>query len=196
MAQHLASEVKEEIAFQFNIKRNIELTVPTSIWIGAFNVNVEPLKKFLIEKRKDLGNGLLSMFTQVLRDQVNELLTNYAEIRQKLKEDPRSIEDIFDIREWMDTIPLTVKSLDGVMQRLKIEFDILDSFKWNLSDEDFQAKWQAIGYPLEIELQVSFKLLTGAIFSSHLRCLLKMEIHIKFARNTTIKRSDTAKVHV
>ncbi|XP_043269180.1 dynein axonemal heavy chain 1-like [Venturia canescens] len=153
IAQHTASEVKEEIAFQFNIKRNIEQTVPAYIYIGAFNVNVEPLKKYLVEKRKDLGNGLLSMFTGVLRDAVNDLLKNYTEICEKLKEEPRSIEEIFDIREWMETLPLTVKSLDGTMQKLKLEFDILDSFKWNLSDEDFKAKWQAIGYPLEIELQ-------------------------------------------
>ena len=94
------------------------------------------------------------MFTDTLRDQTREVLAEYAEIQRKLREEPKSIEEVFEIRDWMDTVPLSVKNLNDTMQRLKFEYDMLDTFWWNLSDDDFQTKWEAIEYPLEIERQV------------------------------------------
>ena len=136
------------------MRYNLEATLPKNISIGAFRINVEPLRQFLVNKRKTLENDLLVMFTDTLRDQTREVLAEYAEIQRKLREEPKSIEEVFEIRDWMDTVPLSVKNLNDTMQRLKFEYDMLDTFWWNLSDDDFQTKWEAIEYPLEIERQV------------------------------------------
>ncbi|XP_072745723.1 dynein axonemal heavy chain 1 [Anoplolepis gracilipes] len=61
---------------------------------------------------------------------------------------------LFEEQDWMETIPLTVKALDKSVQKLKHEYDIFDHFWWNLSDQDFEAKWQAIGFPRQIQLHV------------------------------------------
>lgn len=137
------------------MKRNLEKSLPSSIWIGSFNVNVKPLRSFLIEKRLDLATRLLNMFTAQLRVQIEDILNEYKDIHRKLKEDPFNIERVFEIREWMETIPLTVKALDETVQKLKLEYDVLDQFWWNLSDDDFALKYEAMGFPLEIQIQVN-----------------------------------------
>ncbi|XP_043666184.1 dynein axonemal heavy chain 1-like [Vespula pensylvanica] len=149
--EHTAVEITDEISFHRRMKKNLENTLPKHIFIGPFNVNVQPLKEFLMTKREDCSTRLLIMFTDKLRSTIDEILDEYTEINAKLKEESRNVEHLFDKKEWVETIPLTVKNIDENTQKVKIEFDILEHFRWNLSDEDFHAKWEAIGYPYKIE---------------------------------------------
>ncbi|XP_026674744.1 dynein heavy chain 1, axonemal-like [Ceratina calcarata] len=148
------AEIKEEISLQIRMRENLGVTLPNSITIGSFVVNVRPLKEFLMEKRHECYTGLLVMLTERIRAEVDNILDEYTQIRVKLKEVPQSIEHIFEIRDWMETIPLRVQNLDEQVDTLKFDFDVLDAFLWNISDEDFQAKWEAIGSPLLIENEV------------------------------------------
>lgn len=132
----------------------MKVTLPNSIPIGAFMVNVLPLKDFLMQKRYKCATSLLVMLTEKLRAEVDSILDEYTQIRYKLKEIPQSIEHIFEIRDWMETIPLRVRDLEERMNKSKFDFDVLDVFHWNISDEDFEAKWEAIGSPLQIEKEV------------------------------------------
>ncbi|XP_076380684.1 dynein axonemal heavy chain 1 [Megalopta genalis] len=147
-------DIKDAISFQLTMQKNLEVILPKWISIGPFNVIVFPLKQFLMQKRRDCATGLLEMLTHKLRAEVETVLDDYRDIRIKLKEQPQSIEHVFEIREWMETIPLRVQELESKMDKLKLDFDVLDLFWWNLSDEDFQAKWEAIGSPFQIQLQI------------------------------------------
>ncbi|XP_076766961.1 dynein axonemal heavy chain 1 [Xylocopa sonorina] len=149
------AEIKEEIAFHITMRENLEVTLPDTITIGPFVVNVRPLKEFLVSKRHECSTGLLVMLTEKLRVEVDDVLEEYTQIRYRLKEAPQSIEHIFEIREWMETIPLRVQDLQERMEMLKLDFDVLDGFLWNITDEDFQAKWEAIGSPLQIENEIA-----------------------------------------
>ncbi|XP_025602682.2 dynein axonemal heavy chain 1-like [Athalia rosae] len=151
---HSVVEFKDEISFHFRMKRNLEQSLPSNIWIGPFNVNIRPLKMFLIEKRKELATKLLNMFTTQLHLQIDEILNEYKNIHRKLNDEPFDIERVFEMRDWMETISLTVGALDDSVQKLKLEYDLLDQFWWNLSDEDFALKYEAIGFPLQIQIQV------------------------------------------
>lgn len=94
------------------------------------------------------------MYTENLRAQIDIVLDSYVQVKGKLKSTSRDIEHLFELQSWMETIPLTVKTLDKTVQKLKHDFDILDYFWWNLSDKDFEAKWQAMSFPHQIQLQV------------------------------------------
>lgn len=136
------------------MKSILESTLPKDIVIGSFRVNVRPLRKFLIQKRENCCTQLLVMFTDSLRAQIDNVLSDYVQIRTRLKAAPHNIEHLFEEQDWMETIPLTVKAIDKIVQKLKHEYDILDHFWWNLSDQDFEAKWQAISFPRQIQLHV------------------------------------------
>lgn len=138
------------------MKSILELTLPKDIVIGPFRVNIQPLRQFLIQKRQNCCTQLLTMFTESLRTHIDIVLSNYMQIRTRLKAIPRDIEHLFEEQDWMGTIPQMVKGLDKIVQKLKHEYDILDHFWWNLSDQDFEAKWQAIGFPRQIQLHVRF----------------------------------------
>lgn len=152
--EHTAVEVKDEISLHFKMKSNLEFALPNDIVIGPFRVNVRPLRQFLIQKRQNCCTKLLIMFAEDLRVRIDAILADYIKIRTRLRSASRNIEQLFEEQDWMETIPLTVKALDETVQKLKYEYDILDYFWWNLSDQDFQAKWQAIGFPRQVKLHV------------------------------------------
>lgn len=174
------AEVKEEVALQIAMKENLEATLPDHIYIGSFNVCVKPLKDSLTQKRQESATGLLAMLTEKLRTDVDAILEEYTEIRVKLREVPQSIEHIFEIRDWMETIPLRVRHLEDQMEVLKLDFDVLDGFWWNISDEDFEAKWEAIGSPLRIEMEVKGLLRAESIALGMFVCFVAGPFLLRF----------------
>lgn len=147
-------EVRDEVSFHFKMKSILELALPKDIVIGPFLVNVRPLRTFLIKKRHDCYTKLLIMFTENLKTKVDVVLSDYEQIKIRLKITLRNIEHLFEEQNWIETIPFTMKTLDEIVQKLKYEYDILDQFWWNLSNQDFEAKWQAIGFPRQVLLSV------------------------------------------
>lgn len=72
-------ELKEEVAFHFRQKKIIESTIPATIVIGPFNVNIQPLKIVLLNKRQELGNKLLDMFCAKMKLNLEEV--HYLTVR-------------------------------------------------------------------------------------------------------------------
>ncbi|KAK9870899.1 hypothetical protein WA026_009856 [Henosepilachna vigintioctopunctata] len=149
-ANHTAAEYKEEIAHQYRQKNNLEMTIPSTISIGPFVVSVDGLKNFLLNKRQDIINRLLDSFALRMKTLVEEVLDNFSNILLKLREKPDSIEAIFEIRDWMETVPITVKGLEETIRRYVMEYEVLEYFWYALPQEDFDNKWMAIGWPYKM----------------------------------------------
>ncbi|XP_018331814.1 dynein heavy chain 1, axonemal-like [Agrilus planipennis] len=152
--QHAPFEYKEDLIYHYKMKDNLEVTIPANIVIGPFYINVEPLKKVLITKREDIIAKLLDQLTSKMKACIEEVLDEYKALNFRLLEKPTSIEHIYEIRDWMETIPLTVRQLEETTKRYLMEYDILDYFWYALPQEDFENKWEAIGWPLKISQQI------------------------------------------
>lgn len=153
-AKKPSHEIKEEISFHFRMRENLEVTLPLSITIGPFLVNVEPLRTFLIDKRTEIIIRMLTMLTEILKAKTVNVVEEYEAIFKMLSQKPESIEHIFEIREWMETLYETVKSVEEAMRTILFEYEILDGFLWPLPDEDFKFKWDAVAWPNTILNQV------------------------------------------
>ncbi|ENN83116.1 hypothetical protein YQE_00523, partial [Dendroctonus ponderosae] len=149
-----AAEVKEDISLHHRLKRSLEETLPNLIFIGPFYVQIDHLRVFLINKRQEIINKLLDLFSARMKQSIEDLLQEYKNVMVKLAVKPESIEHIFEIRDWMETIPMSVKSLEETCKRYLLEYDVLDHFWYALGNEDFENKWEAIGWPLRIYQQV------------------------------------------
>ncbi|RZC18431.1 DHC N2 and/or AAA 6 domain containing protein, partial [Asbolus verrucosus] len=152
--QHTASEVKEEVSFHYRMKANLEATLPATIIVGPFFVTIEQLRSFLINKRQEIATKLLEMFCARMKKCIEDVLEEYNTIMDKLGEKPDSIERVFDIRDWMETIPMLVRTQEDLVRRYMIEYDVLEHFWYALPQEDFENKWEAIGWPYRINKQI------------------------------------------
>ncbi|XP_030766886.1 dynein heavy chain 1, axonemal-like isoform X2 [Sitophilus oryzae] len=152
--QKTAADFKEDISQQYRLKRSLEETLPNVIFIGPFYVTVDFLRLFLINKRQDIINKLLDLFALKMKICIEDLLQDFKNIMTKLSVKPENIEHIFEIRDWMETVPLTVKSLEENCKRYLLEYEVLDHFWYALQNEDFDNKWEAIGWPLKVTQQI------------------------------------------
>ncbi|KFB39223.1 AGAP008745-PA-like protein [Anopheles sinensis] len=149
-----SSEIKEDIALQIRLRENLEHTVPLKITIGPFLIDVQPLREALIRKRKELTVALLKMLTEKLQLKTTAIITDYNAISERICEKPISIEHIYDIRQYMETVPDMVARMEDRMKGILYEYEILDGFLWNLPDADFQQKWNALSLPRTVLKQI------------------------------------------
>ncbi|PSN46069.1 hypothetical protein C0J52_02287, partial [Blattella germanica] len=145
---------KLDVVEYYKMKVNLEVTLPEKITIGPFVVNVEPLKMFLVNKREDLYQRLLDMFATRMRNVVGAANEEYKEVMRKLSEKPSSIENILEIREWIETIPVTIRQQEELMRIYLLEYEVLEYFWYALTQDDFELKWETIGLPYRISQMI------------------------------------------
>ncbi|KAG8232251.1 hypothetical protein J437_LFUL011804 [Ladona fulva] len=147
--------MKEEAIRQRDYAKDLEERIPDELEIGPFLVLINNVKKVLLEKRWSFYKALLDYLAVKLNERVEEVCLEFKKIILRLNEKPISIEKLFEIKEWMETIPLSVKSQDDVLKIVLNEYEVLDFFYYNISDDDFNLKWEAIGFPHKITLQIN-----------------------------------------
>lgn len=110
--------MKEEISMQIKLRANLEKTIPDTITIGLFNVLIQQLKLLLIEKRTELLTILMKTHASKICEQFELCCDTYKEMYQKLNEDPTSIEQLFEMREWIETLPIIIKNTTDTVKQL------------------------------------------------------------------------------
>ena len=58
------------------------------------------------------------------------------------------------MREWMKGIPEKLKEHQELIDKAMEDYELIEEFYYNLSTDDFNAKWTAIGWPHKIERQM------------------------------------------
>lgn len=148
-------DYQDEISMHLRMKANLEATLPCSIQIGPFLIQVEPLKVYLVTKRAELASRLLEQLTEKLKDETSLIVGEYTNIIKILSERPISIERIFETREWMETLPDTIAEFESQMKLKLFEYEILDYFWHALPNEDFKIKWNALAGPFRCMKQMT-----------------------------------------
>lgn len=149
-AEKSPKEMKELIADQSKSIDEIELTVPSRITIGAFEINVSALKTDLVVKRRDLRERLVTMYKSKVKGKLETINMEYEKIFAKLTMKCETIEDIVGVREWIPRIPEEVSVVEGGMKKLSGDFDVLESLLVVLSDDMFQLKVSSLRMPRKI----------------------------------------------
>lgn len=149
------SELREAIQSRLTEKSTLENELPDAIVIGVFHVKVDKLKKHLVDKQQNIVRRLLLMHAEHLRTQIDNALGEFESIYQKLRTDPLNIEQLVEMREWVEGLKENVESQRKAVQKVKADYEALETFHWILNDEDFEAKWQAMLFPFKIHTQVS-----------------------------------------
>ena len=71
--EHTAAEVKAEVDRFLSEKERLENLLPSNVVIGPFYVNVEPVRKNLSKKCRDLANAVLELLAKKLRIQADNV---------------------------------------------------------------------------------------------------------------------------
>eukprot|EP00912_Choanoflagellata_sp_UC4_P002384 UC4_evm1s1504 len=146
-----ASQIKKDCESHLKIKKEIEDAIPDHITIGIFRINCAGICHVLTEKCKAISEALLSILTDKLRSQAEEICSEFTKVSQKLYSKPNGIEELAEIKEYMNQIPDLSRELESKIKSSNADYELLDYFKINLTDEDFELRWSAFAWPKKIQ---------------------------------------------
>ena len=129
--------------------------MPSNITIGPFFINTENVRQGLSKKRKALANAVLDLLARQLRRQADEACEEFKAISRRLYEHPNTIEDLAEQREWMKSIPDKLEDHQESIDKALADYDLIEEFYYNLSNDDFSAKWTTSSWPHKIQMQVN-----------------------------------------
>ena len=64
------------------------------------------------------------------------------------------IEDLTELREWMETVPLELENLTEEVNRAVNDYDLIEEFYYPLSQDDFNVRWDAVFWPGKLQKQL------------------------------------------
>ncbi|SPP86127.1 dynein heavy chain 1, axonemal [Drosophila guanche] len=154
-AKKPSSAVKRDILEHKRLKEELRVILPAFITIGPFYINVDTLKQFLIKKRIDIVRRIFEYYVDRMFETNELLLERCTEVYKSIAERPISIEHLYRIRDFAATVPDVVELLRADIQIMWLEYDLLDSFFYNLSDHQFAMKWNVYAWPHQILVRLS-----------------------------------------
>lgn len=154
-ARKPSSEVKRDILEHKRLKEEVRVILPAYITIGPFYINVDTMKQFMIRKRIEIVKRIFEYYVDRMYDTNDNLLDRCVEMFRKIAERPQSIEHLYEIRDFAAQVPDMVEDLKADIQVMWLEYDLLDSFFYNLSDNQFTMKWKAYAWPHQIMVRLS-----------------------------------------
>ncbi|KAM7354514.1 sterile affecting ciliogenesis [Cochliomyia hominivorax] len=149
-AKKSSMQVKTDILEHKRCKEEMREILPASITIGSFLVVVDPMKQYMIKKRIEIVKKIFEYYLDRMYDTNEQLLERCLEMYHKINERPQSIEHLYSIRDFALTVPDLVEHLRADIQIMWIEYDMLDSFFYNLPDHQFAMKWEVYAWPKNI----------------------------------------------
>ncbi|NXX96308.1 DYH1 protein, partial [Centropus bengalensis] len=148
-----AQEVKNIVNMHLAEKENLYNTLPSSIVIGPFHINTEDVKQNLCKKYKALAISMLDLLAKNLHLRVQNICDAYEAISRKMHEKPNNIEELAELREWMKGVPEQLAVQEDLIREVMEDYEVMEEFLYNLTDEDFNDKWTASAWPLKISTQ-------------------------------------------
>ncbi len=132
--------MREEVKIHLKEKDLLEKIIPNSVIIGPFYVVTSKIRDNLSNKRKQLAEAVLNYQTRKVRNKAEDVSNSFRDIQRKLFEKPTNMEELFEHREWMKTIPTLMDDKKDDISAVMEEFNLLDEFWFNLSNEEFNTK--------------------------------------------------------
>jgi dynein heavy chain len=141
-------EMEQDIS-KFTIEAEaLEKSVPSNVSLGLFLVSCENIRSLL---RKDLGKVILDIISKKAAKISTSIAQTFAQVIARLKERPSNIEELIELREYIQTIPEIVKEQQMKILEMLRYYETLEKYRFECSNEDFRAKWSAYAWPAKID---------------------------------------------
>ncbi|XP_065685160.1 dynein axonemal heavy chain 1 isoform X1 [Hydra vulgaris] len=152
--EYTAADIRRDVRLHLQEKDDIENQVPQSIVIGPFMVNIDSVKQFLLKKKKQIANSLLELFTKRVYKNVESICEEFKTISRKLFEKPNDIEQVTEMREYLSTLSISLSEKQDLMNKVMLDYDVMEEFCYNISIDDFTTKWSCLAWPGKIQQQI------------------------------------------
>ena len=76
----------------------------------------------------------------------------FKQIARTLYDKPNCIEELSEQREYMKTIPDLLKKNQELIDKAVVDYELIEEFNYNISQDDFNAKYAKLRVLRTVEL--------------------------------------------
>ena len=149
--EYSLSDDRTQIDKKLAEKKKVLDEIPQFVNLGMFNIKLESISKSLIQKYDHLTHMIMALIAQKAAFKSKAVISKFRDIHSKLIIKPTNIEEIAELEDYMKEVPKESEEIRMWIEEMLTQFDVLDEYNFELSDEQFANKWTAFGWPKQIE---------------------------------------------
>ena len=153
--EYSLKDVEKEINKHFAQSEKIKNLIPKSVNLGLFTLKLEPIRNSLAEKHNNIALKQQQLFTEITREKCQHLSKSFTDIKKRLQQPCKKVEDLVEMKEYINTIPNTVATLEPLISQSMDYFKLLEGFSCKLDRNDFRTKWITYAWPKAIDDQIA-----------------------------------------
>ena len=90
------------------------------------------------------------MIAKKAKSEAQSIFQNFKQMENNLKESPKDIEKLTEIREYIANLPMELDKMRLEMIKCFDIYKILEDFNYRFNKEDLDKKWLIFGSPKEL----------------------------------------------
>jgi dynein heavy chain len=131
--------------------KEVEDSLPiTPIECGLFLVEVVSVRHLLLDKHRAIIRNILTDQADRCALVVQYLEDEFKKINRNLSKRPENVEQLTELEEYVGGLPATLNVLQGCIQDMMGQFDVLDQYKHKVEFELGTQQWTVFGAPSKI----------------------------------------------
>ncbi|CAD7963334.1 unnamed protein product [Amoebophrya sp. A120] len=134
IAKHIHEEQEKEHA--------IMESLPESITAGLYEISLSEARNLFAKKHNSIAGELLKLLDKRYREMAETLMAQYTKIKLSLKKAPKDVEELAEIKEYMETVPGELLKLEVEAKKVFDVYDILvEDFRLKVPQDATDLKW-------------------------------------------------------
>lgn len=137
-----AQDIKREILEERQKEQQIYDSLPDTLNCGLFEISMSEARSLFARQHGSIAQALLQLLERRYRDMSETLLSEYGKIKVMLRKPRKNIEELTELKEYMDMLPELLTKLAGEGAKVYEVYGILaDDFKLRLPQDMVELKW-------------------------------------------------------
>lgn len=143
-------KIQEEIVKVNEMEKKLKFEIPEFVQVSFFQVQMKEILAYLCEKYFQLQKNLTNLIAKRAKQSTITLFNQFQQIKNKIREVPKNIEQLTEIREYMTATPQELEKIKLEMAKCFDIYKILEGFEHRFSKDDMDRKWIIFGAGKEI----------------------------------------------
>jgi len=110
--------------------------IPDSIIVSMFQVNVGTIRDEICRKHNTIAEAEIEIIAKQAKRMANETIDSFYKINDKINSQPKDIEELSQIKDFMNGVPGEIEKLDVSIKQGMQVYHILEEFKYTFAEEE------------------------------------------------------------
>ena len=144
-------DLRAEIEYHREQQDMILNTMPTDVRFAGFvDLQCGAIRDFVGRKHGEVAEKIMDALTQDAQSKTDSICDSFEEMLKKVKTPPKSIEEVTEMREYLEELPMLVAEQQDSIDAVTEIKDQLEQCQYGISDEAFGQMYKAIMWPATI----------------------------------------------